>query len=182
MRKRDNVPIRLVREWPDRSLVDVIGHGNQRVATSLRCRDRHLRAPSHCKPRKAVAWVIQTLDELRVVQHLDKTFIGRISRGFDFLGYRISPAGLWMATQTVLDFVARICQLYEQGADSLRIGQYVKRWKSWATAARLSTCSVEPLSYACQLISTVLLGANAADASGVPPSVPAHPRLVRGCW
>ncbi len=87
-----------------------------------------------------------------------------------------------MATQTVLDFVARICQLYEQGADLLRIGQYVKRWRGWATAARLPTCSVEPLSYACQLISTVLLSANAADASGVPPSVPAHPRLVRGCW
>ncbi len=84
-------------------------------------------APTRWKLRKAVALVNQTLAELRVVQHPDKTFIGRISRGFDFLGYRISPDGLRMATQTVLDFVARICQLYEQGADLLRIGQYVKR-------------------------------------------------------
>ena len=91
-------------------------------------------APTRWKLRKAVALVNQTLAELRVEQHPDKTFVGRISRGFDFLGYRISPVGLRMATKTVLDFVARICQLYEQGADSLRIGQYVKRWKSWATA------------------------------------------------
>ena len=119
---------------PNRSLVDVIGHGNQRVATSLRCRDRHLRAPTHSKPRKAVAMVNQTIDELRVAQHPDKTFIGRISRGFDFLGYPIAPEKLSIAANTILNFINRICQLYEQGADSLRIGQYVKRWTCWATA------------------------------------------------
>ena len=94
-------------------------------------------APTRWKLRRAVAVVNQTLDALRVQQHPDKTFIGRISRGFDFLGYQISPHELRMATNTVLSFVARLCQLYEQGADSLRIGQYVRRWKSWATATGL---------------------------------------------
>jgi len=88
-------------------------------------------APTRWKLRKAIAVVNQTLDELRVVQHPDQTFIGRIGRGFAFLGYRISPDGLRMATQTVMSFVARICQLDEQGADTLRIGQYVRRWTDY---------------------------------------------------
>jgi hypothetical protein len=32
--------------------------------------------------------VNRALAELKVQQHPDKTFVGRISRGFDFLGYR----------------------------------------------------------------------------------------------
>ena len=94
-------------------------------------------APTRWRLRKAVALVNRIINGLPAVQHPDKTFIGRISRGFDFVIYRISPNGLKMATQTVLISVARICQLYEQRADRLRIGQYVKRWKCWATSARL---------------------------------------------
>ena len=36
----------------------------------------------------------QVLAALRVAQHPDKTFVGKISRGFDFLGYRFASAGL----------------------------------------------------------------------------------------
>ena len=32
--------------------------------------------------------------ELKIQQHPDKTFIGRVSRGFGFLGYRLSAAGI----------------------------------------------------------------------------------------
>jgi hypothetical protein len=46
--------------------------------------------------------VNRTLAELKVQQHPDKTFVGRLSRGFDFLGYRFSAAGLvGVAKQTV---------------------------------------------------------------------------------
>lgn len=85
-------------------------------------------APTRWKLRNAIRVVSQTLAELRVKQHPDKTFIGRIRRGFDFLGYRISPEGLKVAAKTVLNFVAHIDRLYEQGADAVRIGQYVRRW------------------------------------------------------
>jgi hypothetical protein len=34
--------------------------------------------------------VNQTLAQLKVRQHPHKTFIGRITRGFDFLGYRFT--------------------------------------------------------------------------------------------
>jgi hypothetical protein len=44
-------------------------------------------APARWALRRAVVIVNETLRELRVEQHPDKTFIGRIKRGFTFLGY-----------------------------------------------------------------------------------------------
>ncbi len=38
--------------------------------------------------------VNQALIELKVVQHPDKTYIGRIAHGFVFLGYEIHATGL----------------------------------------------------------------------------------------
>jgi hypothetical protein len=69
-----------------------------------------------------------------VRQHPDKTFIGRIERGFDFLGYQFGPSGLGIARPTVERFVERARRLYEQGADRLRIDEYVRRWWKWVTA------------------------------------------------
>jgi len=50
-------------------------------------------APSRWKLRAAIRLVNETLAELKLQQHPDKTFIGRVSRGFDFLGYLFTPAG-----------------------------------------------------------------------------------------
>ena len=36
-----------------------------------------------------------------------------------------------MAPKTVAGLVERMNRLYERGADSLRIGQYVRRWMRW---------------------------------------------------
>ena len=44
----------------------------------------------------------------------DKTFIGRIEKGFDFLGFHFGPNGLSVAKKTVEKFVARAHRLYEQ--------------------------------------------------------------------
>ena len=43
-----------------------------------------------------------------------KTFIGRVSTGFDFLGYHFCAMGLTVAAPTVARFVARARQLYER--------------------------------------------------------------------
>jgi RNA-directed DNA polymerase len=48
-------------------------------------------APTRWKLRKAVKVVNQVLVSLRVQKHPDKTFIGRIAKGFDWLGYHIRP-------------------------------------------------------------------------------------------
>ena len=54
------------------------------------------------------------LGSLRLENHPDKTFIGRIERGFDFLGYHFGPAGLAVAQATIERFVERAARLYEQ--------------------------------------------------------------------
>jgi hypothetical protein len=64
--------------------------------------------------RKAVKAVNQTLGSLKLEKHPEKTFIGRIEKGFDFLGYHFNPAGLSVADKTIERFLARAIRLYEQ--------------------------------------------------------------------
>ena len=62
------------------------------------------------------------------------TIGGRIAQGFDFLGYSFEPKGLSIAPKTLANFLERKTQLYEQGADVRRIGQYVRNWWRWVRA------------------------------------------------
>lgn len=67
--------------------------------------------------------------DLLLKKHPDKAFIGRRSRGFDFLGYWfISPSGLGVAQKTVERCLEKVSRLYEQGASVGRIGEYVGQW------------------------------------------------------
>ncbi len=50
----------------------------------------------------------------------------RLNRPFHGRPDRFGPR------KTVAGCVERISQLYEQGADAVRIGQYVRRWLRWA--------------------------------------------------
>ena len=86
------------------------------------------------KLRAAIRAVNQVMAELRVRQHPVKTTIGRIARGFDFLGYRFSAAGLASARQTVERCAEDVSRRYEQGADVSRIGTYIVRWIAWVRA------------------------------------------------
>jgi hypothetical protein len=58
--------------------------------------------------------VNQMLGALSLEKHPDKTFIGKIERGFDFLGYHFSPAGLKVAKKTIANFIEKASRLYEQ--------------------------------------------------------------------
>ncbi len=95
-------------------------------------------SPTRWKLRKAVKAVNEVLGSLRMEKHPDKTFIGRIEKGFDFLGYHFNPAGLTVAHETFVRFVARATRLYEQepgeALASARLGLYVRRWVRWAGA------------------------------------------------
>ncbi len=90
--------------------------------------------PTRWKLKKAVKQVNEILAELNVKQHPDKTFIGRAERGFDFLGYSFKPGLLGVAEKTIANMKERITRLYEQGADTVGIGQYVLRWLRWVVA------------------------------------------------
>ena len=93
-------------------------------------------ASTRSKLRHATQVVNRVLSGLRLAKHPDKTFIGRIAKGFDFLGYHFSPTGLKVAAPTVARFVARVHRLYEQEQrepDGPRLlGAYVRRWRGWA--------------------------------------------------
>jgi hypothetical protein len=95
-------------------------------------------APSRWKLRRAVKAVNDVLAGLRLEKHPDKTFIGKIEKGFDFLGYHFSRTGLTVAKATIEKFVERATRLYEQDREEplspSRLGVYVRRWLAWAGA------------------------------------------------
>lgn len=92
--------------------------------------------------RRAIKLLNQYFKQLKVKQHPDKTFIGRIAKGFDFLGYHFSRKPLRLADITVKKHVERLYRLYEQQKTrkatsdeiALLLGNYVKRWQRWCTA------------------------------------------------
>ncbi len=92
-------------------------------------------AHTHWKLRRAVRQVNAHLASLGLAQHPDKTFIRRIERGFDFLGYHFSRGPLRLAQQTLQNHAARLLQLYEQQRTApegaARLDGYVTRWKRW---------------------------------------------------
>jgi len=94
-------------------------------------------AASRWKRRRAVRVLNQVRSSLKLEKHPEKTFIGRIKRGFDFLGYHFSQAGLTVARATLENFAVRALQLYEQ--EPSRLGEYVKRWSGWVRAGLTTT-------------------------------------------
>ncbi|MCP4079096.1 MAG: hypothetical protein GY743_02485, partial [Planctomycetaceae bacterium] len=64
--------------------------------------------------RKAVKRLNQCLNSLKLEKHPDKTFIGKIEKGFDFLGYRFGREPLKVAEKTWKKHALHIIQLYEQ--------------------------------------------------------------------
>jgi RNA-directed DNA polymerase len=53
------------------------------------------------KTRWHLRVAVKTVNQLNVAQAPDKTFIGRISRGWDFLGYHFDGKYLTVAAKTV---------------------------------------------------------------------------------
>ena len=89
-------------------------------------------APTRWKLRRAVQVLNQTLQSLQLEKAPDKTFIGRIERGFDFLGYHLHQGRLSLAEKTVEKFAERAGRLYERERGNKQcftpLGKYVRRW------------------------------------------------------
>lgn len=90
------------------------------------------------------------MNELKVEQHPDKTSIGRIAKGFDFLGYCLTPAGLVPAARTLQNCLQRIARLTSQGADVNRIGLYLRNWLVWLGGALTGCVSVVSVLRTCK--------------------------------
>ncbi|MDZ4399792.1 hypothetical protein [Hydrogenophaga sp.] len=93
---------------------------------------------NHRQLRRVVRTLNKTLDELKLAQALHKTFIGRIARRFDFLGYYFSRAAL--APKTLERHATRWHRLYEQQKrktardGAALLDAYVLRWQRWCRA------------------------------------------------
>ena len=97
------------------------------------------------KLRTTVKALNEVLDALRLEKHPDKTFIGRVERGFDFLGYRLSPGRIAAAEATWKRFVDRALRLYEQERrGSPLLGAYMRRWCRWAASGVPGQCAGQP--------------------------------------
>jgi RNA-directed DNA polymerase len=88
--------------------------------------------------RKAVKTVNQHFNQLKVEQAPDKTFIGRIEKGFDFLGYRFGLPELGLAEKTITNAVNKVRRLYEQKQSApkraVALDDYIIRWLRWVNA------------------------------------------------
>jgi hypothetical protein len=92
-------------------------------------------APTRWKLRRAVRVLNESFAALGLEKHPDKTFIGRAAKGFDFLGYHLSPRGIRLARQTCQRFAVRAARLQERErtgrAPPGSLGAYVRRWRRW---------------------------------------------------
>jgi RNA-directed DNA polymerase len=99
-------------------------------------------ASTRWKLRKAIRSVSQVFERLGLEQHPDKTFIGRIEKGFDFLGYQFGEGKLTVSARTHQNHIRRYTRLYEQKLrqcssreDILAcLERYRRRWIQWAFA------------------------------------------------
>ena len=63
--------------------------------------------PTRWKLRRAVALLNRIFTTLGLEKDPNKTFIGRVEKGFDFLGYHLWPDRITVAQATVERFLAR---------------------------------------------------------------------------
>jgi len=107
-------------------------------------------ATNRHKLRRAIATVNSVLSSLGLKKHPDKTSIGLIERGFDFLGYHFCRKGISLAQTTVGNFLTKLSRLYEQNRTHGRkdwgwspksqparsiettITTYINRFRGWA--------------------------------------------------
>ncbi len=114
-------------------------------------------APTRWALRRAIVTINETMRELRVEQHPDKTSIGRIEQGFTFLGYWITAEGVTaVAPSAWKNFEERKARLYEQNAPPeeirKRVESYVRRWRRWVLAAVrevIASSSLFPANHEC---------------------------------
>ena len=111
-------------EWARKEKIDYVRYMDDIVILTKK---RH-------QLRRAIKKVYSITEELGLKLAPTKTWLGRVTKGFDFLGYRISPNGIQIAQGSLSRMMTKLHRLYEQGATKKRLVDYVNRWMSWAKA------------------------------------------------
>lgn len=91
--------------------------------------------------RKAVKQLNQFLVSYGFEQHPDKTFIGKVAKGFDWMGFLFTARGCTaVAPRALANHALKLRRLYEQARRRdltkglRRVAEYRKRWARWAMA------------------------------------------------
>lgn len=83
--------------------------------------------------RRSFLTLFKTLRRLKLGLRPEKTFMGRKGKGFDLLGYHITPQGL-TTNPRALEKALKIAQRrYAQGGPA-SLQEYFKRWGIWVHA------------------------------------------------
>jgi RNA-directed DNA polymerase len=92
-------------------------------------------AKSHWQLKRAIATINQHFRRLKLKQHPDKTFVGKVKKGFDFLGYQFGSKTLSVAKRTLLNHLRRLSRIYEQKKGhpqwTALLDDYRRLWVSW---------------------------------------------------
>lgn len=89
--------------------------------------------------RKMIKLTYKILEKLKLKMHPDKTFLGCIKKGFDFLGVHFG--GVPKISKTSLEnHRVKLARRYAQGASAACIRDYITWWTSWC-AGVLKCCS-----------------------------------------
>ena len=83
--------------------------------------------------RKSLKLVYKVMDKLKIKIHRNnkKFYIGKITNGFDFLGYKISPSFLVPTQDTLKNHLDKLHEHYVQRSSTKKIFWYIKRFWTW---------------------------------------------------
>lgn len=88
--------------------------------------------------RRAVKAMYRVLDQLKLKVHPDKTFIGRVTLGFSFLGYWLTPHDCRVSLLSLYRCLTKSCRLLERNHSWERLETYWQYWHRWAHTQALS--------------------------------------------
>ncbi|EAP7573205.1 hypothetical protein BIA58_25905 [Salmonella enterica] len=118
---------------------------NRHVTYARYMDDFLILSPTRWHLRRAVRMLNRHFAQAGFEQHPDKTFIGRVEKGFDWMGFWFTEKGCdGVAPRALQNFTDRLRRLYErvrQWPEDLRLRRmagYVRAWRLWTLCTGLS--------------------------------------------
>ncbi|EKM4843435.1 transposase [Salmonella enterica] len=126
---------------------------NRHVTYARYMDDFLILSPTRWHLRRAVRMLNRHFAQAGFEQHPDKTFIGRVEKGFDWMGFWFTEKGCdGVAPRALQNFTDRLRRLYErvrQWPEDLRLRRmagYVRAWRRWSSFAQMGsvqTCGTD---------------------------------------
>ncbi|ECQ0512059.1 hypothetical protein FZQ67_19415 [Salmonella enterica] len=119
---------------------------NRHVTYARYMDDFLILSPTRWHLRRAVRMLNRHFAQAGFEQHPDKTFIGRVEKGFDWMGFWFTEKGCdGVAPRALQNFKDRLRRLYErvrQWPEDLRLRRmagYVRAWRRWSSFAQMAS-------------------------------------------